>query len=310
MTTNNLTLIFTPAIFQDLNHAQNSPGEWHKDSVLEDLIMNNQDIFANKDLHKNSAITGHIQYGFDHTGHSSGDHHHAANRYAMTVQSPDSPTGTSHDVGGDEDEYSFVDDDDEVGDYVVKSIHDDESSNSNSNSVHLTIERQASITPVRVSSRPTTPTPPPITDSPPPLPPVYQPQTQLPPTEAEDSPSRQNSVERRKYQAHFQGKGLTVDTGSSMSSNGSGRDNTRDLHIPTIKSATVPSYDWLKHDPENSNSPPVPAVPKLRRSATTGKKVISRRKMSLHSTNQDEIPAVPPILNRGGNHSTSTTTIP
>ncbi|KAG1246616.1 hypothetical protein G6F68_014563 [Rhizopus microsporus] len=88
MTISNLTLIFTPAIFQDLNHAQNAVGEWAKDCVLEDLILNNNDIFANKDLHNNSAITGDIEYGF-----SQNDVHSSSNdRYAMTITSPDSPT--------------------------------------------------------------------------------------------------------------------------------------------------------------------------------------------------------------------------
>ena len=110
MTINNLTLIFTPAIFQDLNHAQ-SPGEWAKDCVLEDLIINADDIFANKDLHNNSAITGHIEYGFHQNHADSNDL--LANRYAMTIQSPDSPTmkmGTEEeedDEEEDDDDYEF-----------------------------------------------------------------------------------------------------------------------------------------------------------------------------------------------------------
>lgn len=312
MTTNNLTLIFTPAVFQDLNHAQHSPGEWAKDCVLEDLIVNCQDIFANKDLHNNSAITGHIQYGFDNVETPDESAHHI-NRYAMKIQSPDSPTGTVH-TRNDEDDYSFVDEE-EDSDFIT-SVHDGDSSNSSS-ILHLHHE----LLPKRSSSRSNTPSPPLIAEKAPmeqapieraPIErarveqaPIEQQAPPVPTHTTTDTPSRSGSFERRKYQAHFQEKGLKVDTGSSASLNV--RDG-RDHHIPVIKSATVPSYDWLKFDPENSNNPPVPAVPKLRRSATTGKKVISRRKMST-THHQDEL-HTPPALNRRGNHSTSTANIP
>ncbi|KAI9260653.1 hypothetical protein BDA99DRAFT_512774 [Phascolomyces articulosus] len=64
MTIKNLSLMFTPAIFQDHNQAQRSPGEWYSDCVLEDLIVNCETLFANKDLRSASAITGVIEYGF------------------------------------------------------------------------------------------------------------------------------------------------------------------------------------------------------------------------------------------------------
>jgi hypothetical protein len=288
MSASNLTLIFTPAIFQDLNHAQNSPGEWSKDCVLEDLIMNSQDIFASKDLHNNSAITGHIEYGFDHI-HATPDQ---LNRYAMTVQSPDSPTGTCRE--GEESEYSFITTDDDY----VKSFHDDSCSNSSA------LFLSADMTPEhphlqRTSSRPTTPQPQRTSSrSPSPQPPKELEQAE----EAAEvvAPSRSGSFERKKYQARFQGKGLTVDTGA-MSSKGS-KGNGVDVHVLTVKSAVMPSYDWLKLDPENT-----PIVPKLRRSATTGKKASSRRKNSTHHLPEDgEIPSVP-VMTR--NHSTSTTTV-
>ncbi|KAL7315514.1 hypothetical protein PS15m_004726 [Mucor circinelloides] len=298
MTPNNLTLIFTPAIFQDLNHAQNSPGEWAKDCVLEDLIMNSQDIFANKDLHNNSAITGDIEYGF----HQSNDnHHHEPNRYAMTIQSPDSPTGVSHEET--ESEYSFViqdeDDDGAEDDFMMKSII----TSSNDSSVLLQHYSEPEGTTVASESTPSSP-------------PLLEKEHQ------EETPSRSASVERKKYQAHFQGKGLKVNTGS-MSSTGSSQsqNNHSDHHIPTIKSATVPSYDWLALDPDNA-----PPVPKLRRSATTGKKVLSRRKLSSNQLRADAaaaaiaVPEIPnlPILNYRSNtngdsninFTSSTTTIP
>ncbi|KAK4522025.1 uncharacterized protein ATC70_004564 [Mucor velutinosus] len=300
MTTNNLTLIFTPAIFQDLNHAQNSPGEWAKDCVLEDLIMNSQDIFANKDLHNNSAITGDIEYGFHQ---SSDEHHHEPNRYAMTIQSPDSPTGAHHEET--ESEYSFViqdeDDDGTEDDFMIKSVTT--SSNDSSVLLHHYNEPEEAI----AIPKPTTSSPPPLEEE-----------------RQEETPSRSTSVERKKYQAHFQGKGLKVNTGS-MSSTGSSQsqNNHSDHHIPTIKSATVPSYDWLALDPDNA-----PPVPKLRRSATTGKKVLSRRKLSSNQLRADAaaaataipVPDIPrvPILNyrsntNGGgniNITSSTSTIP
>lgn len=61
MTTNNLSLIFTPAIFHD----HNQPQAWIKDCVLEDLLTNVNTLFADKDLRSASAITGVIDYGFD-----------------------------------------------------------------------------------------------------------------------------------------------------------------------------------------------------------------------------------------------------
>lgn len=325
MTTSNLTLIFTPAIFQDLNHAQHSPGEWAKDCVLEDLIMNSQDIFANKDLHNNSAITGHIQYGFDHTDAPVQSIH--ANRYAMTIQSPDSPTGKSQDHNDDDDVYSFVDDDDDDNDFTI-TLQD-----ANSSATSIVSHLSADDLPKRSSSRSNSPSPPlsnitPMASSKAPIlteqaplnpetpsvsektplvskqaPDLSERGSPAPTKKTDETPSRSGSVERRKYQAHFQGKGLKVDTGSSPLLEV--RDSA-EHHIPIIKSATVPSYDWLKFDPENANNPP--AVPKLRRSATTGKK-ISRRKMSLHNPDEGGVPPLP-ALNRGGSSSTTTTTIP
>lgn len=291
MTTSNLTLIFTPAIFQDLNHAQNSPGEWAKDCVLEDLIMNSQAIFANKDLHNNSAITGDIEYGFHQ---STDDHQHEPNRYAMTIQSPDSPTGISHEEN--ESEYSFVvqGEDDEEEEFMMKSII----TSSNDSSVLLQHYNETESTAINTG---TTPSPP------------------LPPSEEnrDETPSRSASVERKKYQTHFQGKGLKVNTGAMASADTSQLLNNADHHVPTIKSATVPSYDWLKLDPDNT-----PPVPKLRRSATTGKKVLSRRKLSSNQLRADaaaaaaEMPGVPISNHRSNNNggviniTSSTATIP
>jgi hypothetical protein len=311
MCTSNLTLIFTPAIFQDLNHAQNSPGEWAKDCVLEDLIVNSQDIFANKDLHNNSAITGHIEYGFDHTPAA----HDQPSRYAMTVQSPDSPTGTCHEE--DESGYSFITIDD---DYVT-SVHDDCSASSNSalflsadmsepQHQHLqrTSSRPTSPQPQRTSSRSSSPQPQRTSSrSPSPQPPKEVVETTAETTaETEEEitpPSRSGSFERKKYQARFQGKGLTVNTGAMSSSGGKG--NGIDVHVPTVKSAIEPSRDWLNIDPANT-----PILPKPRRSATTGKKLASRRKNSARHTPEDgDIPSVPVMTRYHSATTTTTTTI-
>lgn len=298
MTTGNLTLIFTPAIFQDLNHAQNSPGEWAKDCVLEDLIMNNQDIFANKDLHNNSAITGHIEYGFDHTD----DTPDQPNRYAMTVQSPDSPTGTSHE--GVENEYSFITTDEED----AKPIQDDISTTTSNTTLFVSNnfmpEPQQSPQLQHTKSRPSSPSPPQRSSSRSPSPQPTKELEDTGETEVETvTPSRSGSVERKKFQARFQGKGLKVDTGGISSSGSKG--NNIDMHVPTVKSAVVPSYDWLNLDPETT-----PVVPKLRRSVTTGKKVLYRRKNSAHQMPEGgQIPSVP-VMKRYHSNTTNSTSLP
>jgi hypothetical protein len=60
MNIQNLSVIFTPAIFHDHNKG-GVPGEWGSDCVLEDLIQNHETLFANKDLRSQTAITGGIE---------------------------------------------------------------------------------------------------------------------------------------------------------------------------------------------------------------------------------------------------------
>ncbi|KAI9280629.1 hypothetical protein BY458DRAFT_499893 [Sporodiniella umbellata] len=211
MTVNNLTLIFTPAIFQDLNHAQAAPGEWAKDCVLEDLIINSSDIFANKDLHNNSAITGDIEYGFHSVPESSND------RYAMTITSPESPT-----------EVDYASIANTNNDYLLSFCEYEEQ-----NSLP---ERTSSIVPM-VTSKST-------------------------PTErnyAERNYTERNCTEKN-YRAQFQEKGLKLNTNLQPSH-----------HIPpSAKSATVPSLNWQN---QNSDGSPVADRPRVKRSATTGKKM-------------------------------------
>ncbi|CEG71157.1 hypothetical protein RMATCC62417_06940 [Rhizopus microsporus] len=216
MTISNLTLIFTPAIFQDLNHAQSSPGEWAKDCVLEDLILNYNDIFANKDLHNNSAITGDIEYGFSESN-SNVD----SNRYAIAITSPESPTEVDYALISNANENSYI-----------LSLDDEEDSFEEQHEKVMLVKEETKL-PERKSS-------------------------------IAPEPSMSKPKERR-YKTQFQEKGLRLDTSIS----------NKQTITPSAKSATVPSYDWLKRDPENS---PVPSTTKLKRSSTTGKKLSSKRK--------------------------------
>lgn len=73
----------------------------------------------------------------------------------------------------------------------------------------------------------------------------------------------QSTPTERNYRTQFQEKGLKLDTKPSQ-------------HIPpSAKSATVPSLDWKHQNPENS---PVSEMPKIKRSATTGKRAVTKRR--------------------------------
>ncbi|KAI9478226.1 MAG: Rho GTPase activation protein [Benjaminiella poitrasii] len=249
MTVTNLTLIFTPAIFQDMNHAQSSPGGWSRDCVLEDLINNYHDIFANKDLHNNSAITGDIEYGFgspQSTVESMVEHSketHSSNNYALL-------------------------DDEKV----------------------ILVSNDSCIYP-----------PPPF-----PPPPALTLSCSLP------TQQQLQATEKKNYKAHFQEKGLKLNTVPKNKPT-IVLDDYNSLEIPiSIKSAVVPSHDWLQLDSENdpNDIPPVPKL--LRRSATTGKKVLSRRKHKhFMAIDNDAIPALPVLNNSSSAHNiSSSTTIP
>ncbi|KAI7857867.1 hypothetical protein BDC45DRAFT_532165 [Circinella umbellata] len=57
MNLQNLSLIFTPAIFHDHNHAE-VPGEWRTDCVLEDMMLYYEPLFANAEIQcqNNAAV--------------------------------------------------------------------------------------------------------------------------------------------------------------------------------------------------------------------------------------------------------------
>ncbi|KAI8328001.1 hypothetical protein BC941DRAFT_445931 [Chlamydoabsidia padenii] len=94
MTISNLSMIFTPAIFQDHNYAEASLNEWKKDSVLEDLLVNANTLFADKDLRGASAITGVIDYGFEKA--NNGNHNNSEDILFV---------GDEEDFAGEKDEY-------------------------------------------------------------------------------------------------------------------------------------------------------------------------------------------------------------
>ncbi|KAI8883403.1 RhoGAP-domain-containing protein [Backusella circina FSU 941] len=225
MNISNLTLIFTPAIFQDLNHAQNSPGEWAKDCVLEDLIRNHEELFANKDFHSNSAITGTIESISEHP-------YSPSDRYAVSITSPDSPTEDEYPTPGDQEDNEDHED------------HEDQYGQEAPETEELVPENTFT------------------SSTQPPLPSV--------PTE---KLNHSGSIERKKYQNRFQEMGLKVDTTKNTKPSAVA---VKEVPVASVKSATVPSRDWLQFDPELNSVP----VPKLRRSATTGKKVMSRRKLA------------------------------
>ena len=107
MTIKNLSLMFTPAIFQDHNQAQRSPGEWYSDCVLEDLIVNCETLFADKDLRSASAITGVIEYGFHEEQYDFDlPSSPSSSMYAHTNSSPTNTESSDPEYGVGEDDIS------------------------------------------------------------------------------------------------------------------------------------------------------------------------------------------------------------
>ncbi|KAI8991761.1 hypothetical protein BDF20DRAFT_984371 [Mycotypha africana] len=276
MTISNLTLIFTPAIFQDLNNAQNSPGEWAKDCVLEDLINNYQVIFANKDLHNNSAITGAIDYGFEQyrstkeDGHTNEAHRRNSNRYALPIQSPESVSDITS-LHDEQPEYSLVTHEEgEEGENSFNANNDMITGNIQKcdNESHWEDNKMNTEYPQKPAKS--------LADN-----------TIL-------SKAAKSNLDKKKYQSHFKLKGLRVDTTYTTESKSKRQPEAVDHYIPAVKSAIVPSHDWLSLDPAEHVFRPIPT--NLRRSATTGKKALSKRNKAAGIPPSD-IPSVP-TLNR------------
>ncbi|KAI8979993.1 hypothetical protein BDB01DRAFT_725565, partial [Pilobolus umbonatus] len=257
MTAGNITLIFTPAIFHDLNHAETSPGEWREDCVLKDLILNSDTVFADKDLHNNSAITGDIQYGFDEITTSHSDMMYGMPYEDSVCESEDSNSSLMH----------KYDDTEEEGraDEEERSIHSIESQ-THYGQDSLTIQQL----PHRGSSRPSSPIPETIHN---------ESHADIPPVPAHEEVVSERHTEKKKYQERFQVKGLKLNTGPTSNAD---RPNGQNIY-PSVKSATIPSYSWLNYDPEG-NHPPMP-VPRLNRSCTTGRKQPTQRR---HNNNKPD----------------------
>ncbi|KAI9011876.1 hypothetical protein CLU79DRAFT_771676 [Phycomyces nitens] len=289
MSINNLSLIFTPAIFQDHNQAQRSPGDWFSDCVLEDLIQNHESLFGNKDLHNASSITGGIEYGFEHI------HDQDLDSCDFSLPSPSSsvfdysPTEsikslkkTSSSAGNSQTSLHTYPATDGLVTHDSESdlLADRQQIPPNKEAIDA---RQLEVhhRPERSSSRPPSPASGAVQDPATPIP--------VPP------PSRQGSLDKlKKYRAVSQDRGLKVNTrisngigeaeglilqNSVLSPSPVQETNLRPLvtREAGLKSATMPSYDWLNRDPEVGPSP----VPRLYRSTTTGRKTGPKRKLSI-----------------------------
>ncbi|KAL0077097.1 hypothetical protein J3Q64DRAFT_1745813 [Phycomyces blakesleeanus] len=308
MSINNLSLIFTPAIFQDHNQAQRSPGDWFSDCVLEDLIQNHESLFGNKDLHNASSITGGIEYGFEHI------HDQDLDSCDFSLPSPSSsvfdysPTESIKSLkkvsstGGDS-QTSLHTDQTADGISVTQYPQDlesnllaEQSQKVRKGSVDSFVSKQLGILtgrPERSSSRPPSPASVPAAGPTGDISATVNPATPIPIL----PPSRQGSLDKlKKYRAVSQDRGLKVNTRISNGINVSDvsilnpnnhvlspspvqEKNLRPLvtRESGLKSATIPSYDWLNRDPEVGPTP----VPRLYRSTTTGKKTGPKRKLSI-----------------------------
>ncbi|KAI8080000.1 uncharacterized protein BX664DRAFT_342035 [Halteromyces radiatus] len=308
MTISNLSLIFTPAIFQDHNQVQVSPNEWKKDCVLEDLLVNGETLFADKDLRGASAITGVIDYGFEKL--SSDD-----DPTNDTIIMLDDAEGL--DMLGEKDEYhlptpysppaytTYMQQQQGENDIIISS--------EKSTTKDITVPPMSSSLPYttndQTNSSPSTPLPSNASD----IVPELSTSTLL------SGKEKRNS----KFRAVSQDRGLTVDTNhtsikkssnvliiegsnlvaepddslpitTSAATNAAtavvvSTDNaflSRPPMTPSIQSATVPSHDWLNYDPEPSHKM-TDTTAALRRSATTGRTPLSKR------NKQNTVPRLP-----------------
>ncbi|KAI7865381.1 hypothetical protein BDF14DRAFT_1826494 [Spinellus fusiger] len=276
MSISNLSLIFTPAIFQDHNQAQRSPGEWFSDCVLEDLIMNHSSLFGNKDIQNASSITGGIEYGFDHI------HDHDMDSCDFSLSSPSTPIfdysptesdRSSHKTGATD--YShhqlpLVEQDDGP---LLPDVD------------HLTHVSSVS-EPEHISSQA--------------LSPMHL---------SNGTPLRHSSLDKpKKFRTVSQDRGLKVDTRVSSQHASThptvicpdtlpalspfpvntSRQTPLSMRESGLMSATTPSYSWLNHEPDLSSTP----VSCIRRSTTTtagGRRFGHRIKSSTPSSEEGSV---------------------
>lgn len=275
MTVSNLSLIFTPAIFQDHNHAQMSPNEWKKDCVLKDLLTNAETLFADKDLRGASAITGVIDYGFEK---ATSDH---------SCDSEPILFGEEEDFTGERDEYHLPTPDSPSA-YSITYINPPATKSHTSPSQRSQTDKKNDDIEPPSNSEGILPIAPTLHQG------ASQIQSLNDTVKPEPSTSALSLVKEKrnsKFRTVSQDLGLTVNTHHSsikkvqvMGKNQPGdtiSDNifhANSLTIsPSIQSATVPSFDWLDKDPEAAPNP-TPSLSALRRSATTGRTPLSKRK--------------------------------
>ncbi|KAF7728282.1 hypothetical protein EC973_006456 [Apophysomyces ossiformis] len=249
MSVKNLSLIFTPAIFQDHNQAR-SPGEWYADCVLEDLLLNHRTLFAEKDLHGASAITGKIDYGFERGQEDE-----------LNLPSPDSDDSPA--------EYER-----DVSKKSLGSLREQDSI--------ATVNRES--IPTQTSSLATinTPSELPTAD---PSPPIKKPnpssQQQPRGTDRQKkfrtvSQDRGLKVDTRVSQSQNSSVYVEQDTERILSDSPIEADDIQQVSITTA-SATVASFGWLPQAAETGVSIDN-HVTSLHRSSTTGKSAASKRK--------------------------------
>ncbi|CAO3587118.1 unnamed protein product [Absidia cylindrospora] len=284
MTISNLSLLFTPAIFQDHNQTQVSPNEWKKDCVLDDLLNNVETLFADKDLRGASAITGVIDYGFEKS------------------------TIDDNSLGNDPILFD-VEDDDEIAEerdeYHLPTPYSPPAyATSYTNFSHTIDPIHPPSSPKNAVDEDSTIMTSIITSPSSSLPPSPSGTRQINDIVPEPSTSTLTpGKEKRnsKFRTVSQDRGLTVNTHHSSIKASNGTSDSKPMatvischntvsHIvnqpvsPSIQSATIPSTDWLNKDPEIPN--PTASASALRRSVTTGRTPLSKRK-------QGTIPRLP-----------------
>ncbi|CAO3632951.1 unnamed protein product [Cunninghamella echinulata] len=213
-------------------HDHNQPQAWVKDCVLEDLLANVSTLFADRDLRSASAITGVIDYGFEEQQYEED------NSEIVSVM-------TLEDEEEGKDEYylptpqtspyttAYTNEPLITDDAQTIRNENDISNDSNNNELPSILNQQGN-----------------------------------------------NSKKNSKYRVTSIDKKLTVDTNYSIIKSYSKSSEVQHHTFmqplvtisPSIQSATVPSTDWLNHEPEEY-SHSFTSI-KLRRSATT----LSKRK--------------------------------
>ncbi|ORX61371.1 RhoGAP-domain-containing protein [Hesseltinella vesiculosa] len=290
MTASNLSLMFSPSIFQDQSPMQLSPREKLKDCVVEDLLANAQSLFAHKNLHGASSITGIIDYGIENTRFEPDDLGVSFDDYdddddqegyllgEAVIGLPPVPNLTSS-IMTDEPESMVHEHEHPSGtDWHLSSIHSGTSTPSmmTASTVHSHLSSS-----------------------------LVSPDTDLDPMQFQTMSLAAGPERRRsKFRTVSQDLGLTVNTNHDKSTlmgaavpleNHKTPQLQEPVPSPAIQSAIVPSLDWAQQDPDQCNNQPIPPSKTLRRAATTGRppKSIRRQLDSQHVPPLPPVPALP-----------------